>query len=208
MSILNALQWRFATKRMNGQKVPKEKLGIILEAIRLSASSTGLQPYNVLLIEDETLRKQISPIANNQPQILEASHLLVFAAWTSLTEERYKDVSDSIINVRGELNERSKSYLDGAKTRSEKDPESFFSWTARQVYIALGTALVAAAEEKVDSTPMEGFNSKALDELLKLEEKGLKSVVLLPLGYRDENTDWLLNLPKVRRPIDNLVIKL
>lgn len=200
MDLLKALNWRYAAKRMNGQKVPQQKIDTILEATRLAPSSMGLQPYTVLVIEDEDLRKQIQHVANNQPQILEASHLLVFAAWDNITPEQINDYINNTAETRGVTQESLagfKNALLGIATRNT--PEENFQWAARQAYIAFGTAIAAAATEEVDATPMEGFNASALDELLNLKEKGLRSVTLLPLGYRDAQNDWLAGQKKVRR---------
>ncbi|WP_224995818.1 NAD(P)H-dependent oxidoreductase [Cesiribacter sp. SM1] len=208
MDILKSLEWRYASKRMNGEQVPQEKVDRILEAIRLAPSSMGMQPYTVLVIEDQELKKQIQPIAYNQPQIVESSHLLVFTAWANVTPEHIEEYINYTAKVRSmpveKLNDFKSSLLNMAKNRTA---EENFQWSARQAYIAFGTALVAAASEKVDATPMEGFNNAALDELLRLEEKGLKSVTLLPLGYRDADQDWLAKLPKVRREKDKLFIQ-
>ena len=200
MDILSLLNWRYATKRMTGKKIPQEKVEVILESIRLSASSIGLQPYRVLVIEDKDLLEKIKPIANNQAQITEASHLLVFAAWSNVTEasiEEYLNLIATERNVTLESLGAIKGYMTGL---TKNTTEQNFNWAARQSYIALGTALIAAASQEVDATPMEGFDSAALDELLGLQEKGLKSVSILPLGYRDLNQDWLVSLPKVRTP--------
>ena len=207
MELLESLEWRYASKRMNGERVPEEKVQKILEAIRLAPSSMGLQPYTVLVIEDEELKKQIRPVAFNQPQIEESSHLLVFAAWETIKPQQIEDYINQTAEVRNlpieSLEEFKNILLNMVKNRSE---EENFNWSARQAYIAFGTALVAAATEKVDATPMEGFDSKKLDELLNLKEKGLKSVTLLPLGFRDADNDWLANLPKVRREKEKLFI--
>jgi nitroreductase / dihydropteridine reductase len=207
MDILQSLEWRYASKRMNGNRVPAEKINNILEAIRLAPSSMGLQPYTVLVIEDEALKKQIRPIAYNQPQIEESSHLLVFAAWDNVTPAHIEEY----INYTAEVRNTSLEGLEGFKNSmlsmaKNRTQEQNFDWAARQAYIAFGTALVAAATERVDATPMEGFNNAALDELLGLKEKGLRSVTLLPLGYRDADNDWLATQPKVRREKEKLFI--
>ena len=207
MTIISALNWRYATKRMNGNPVPQEKIDIILESIRLSASSVGMQPYQVLVIENKELLEKIKPIAFNQPQITEASHLLVFAAWNQVTEERVHAFIENIAKVRSvpvSTLGGMKAYGDNFLARSADEN---FNWAARQAYIALGTALLTAASLEVDSTPMEGFNPAALDELLGLNERGLKSVVILPLGYRDPENDWLAALSKVRMPKEDLFIE-
>lgn len=206
MELLDALQWRYASKKMNGQAVPEEKVERILEAIRLAPSSMGLQPYTVLVIKDAELKKQILPIANNQQQVVDASHLLVFAAWDNITPEHV----DDYINLMAETRNVPVESLDQFKAAllqiAGRSAEDNFTWTARQSYIAFATAIAAAAEEHVDATPMEGFNSAALDELLSLKEKGLRSITLLPLGYRDEENDWLAKSPKVRREKEKLFV--
>jgi nitroreductase / dihydropteridine reductase len=206
MELLEALQWRYASKKMNGQQVPEEKVERILEAIRLAPSSMGLQPYTVLVIKDAELKKQVLPIANNQQQVVDASHLLVFAAWDNITPEHV----DDYINLTAETRNIPVESLDGFKgallSIADRSAEENLQWTARQSYIAFATAIAAAAEEKVDATPMEGFNNAALDELLGLKEKGLRSITLLPLGYRDVENDWLANSPKVRREKEKLFV--
>lgn len=208
MDIIQTLEWRYATKKMNGQRVPEEKLERILEAIRLAPSSMGLQPYTVLLIEDEALKKQIRSVAFNQSQITDSAHLLVFAAWDNVTSTHIDEYIQHTAEVRkvseDSLKDFKNSLLNMAKSRTA---EQNFEWAARQAYIAFGTGLLAAAAEKVDATPMEGFNNAALDELLKLSEKGLKSTTLMPLGFRDAENDWLAKLPKVRREKEKFFLK-
>lgn len=207
MNLINALNWRYAAKRMNGTKVPAEKINTILEATRLSASSMGLQPYTILVIEDENLRKEIQKVAFNQPQIVESSHLLVFAAWDNVSPAQVTDYINQIAAERGVEPETLADFKNSLLGVINREPELNFQWAARQAYIAFGTALAAAATEEVDATPMEGFNNAALDELLNLKEKGLRSVTLLPLGYRDTTTDWLVNQKKVRRNSEKLFLK-
>jgi len=209
MSLIQALKWRYAVKRMNGQQVPQEKVNNILEAIRLSASSMGLQPYNILVVEDLELREKIKAVANNQPQITESSLLLIFAAWDNITPAHIEVFINNTAEVRGVSLESLDGFKNSLLGIAEKNtPEQSFQWAARQTYIAFGTAIAAAAIEQVDATPMEGFNAPALDELLNLKEKGLRSVTLLPLGYRDADNDWLVKMKKVRRDKDKLFIKL
>jgi nitroreductase len=193
---------------MTGKKIPQEKLEVILESIRLSASSIGLQPYRIIVIEDPALLEQIRPIANNQAQITEASHLLVFAAWNNVTDdliEEYLNLIAKERNVTLESLGTMKNYLSGL---TKNTPEQNYNWAARQAYIALGTGLIAAASQEVDATPMEGFDAFALDQLLGLPEKGLRSVSILPLGYRDVSQDWLVSLPRVRTPKQKFFLSL
>jgi nitroreductase len=207
MSLIDTLQWRYATKKMDPTKVvPQEKLDQILEAIRLTASSSGLQPYEVLVITNQAIREQIKGIANNQSQVTDCTYLLVFAAWDNYTAQRINDAFDMTEEIRNFKNEAGIAYRQMLlKNYPARDPEVNFTHAAKQVYIGVGTALIAAADAQVDSTPMEGFNPAALDEILNLKEKGLRSVVMMPLGYRKSDEDWLLNLKKVRRPKESFI---
>jgi len=207
MSLIDTLQWRYATKKMDPTKpVPQEKLDQILEAIRLTASSSGLQPYEVLVITNKAIREQIKGIANNQSQVTDCSYLLVFAAWDNYTAQRINDAFDMTEKIRNFKNEAGIAYREMLlKNYPARDPEVNFNHAAKQAYIGVGTALIAAADAQVDSTPMEGFNPAALDKILNLKEKGLRSVVMMPLGYRKSDEDWLLNLKKVRRPKESFI---
>lgn len=206
MQILELLNWRYAAKAMNGQKVEQNKLQNILEAIRLSPTSSGLQPFEVLVVSNPELKEKIKPIAFNQRQVTEASDILVFAAWDDYTAERINSMFDLTNDVRGFKNEGWENYRQMLlNLYVGRDSETNFIHAAKQAYIALGVAMVAAAQEQVDTTPMEGFDPKALDELLGLKAQGLRSVVILPLGYRDAQNDWLVNLKKVRRPFEKFV---
>ena len=207
MNLIDKLQWRYATKKMDPAKaVPPEKVDQILEAIRLTASSSGLQPYQVLVITNKEVREQIKPIANGQSQITDCSHLLIFAAWDNYTAERINNAFDMTEKIRNFTSESGTAYRQMLlKAYPARDAEINFTHAAKQAYIGLGTALIAAAEAEVDSTPMEGFDPQALDTILNLKEKGLRSVVMLPLGYRKADEDWLLNLKKVRRAKENFI---
>jgi nitroreductase len=168
----------------------------------------GLQPYTLLVVESEELKKQIQPAAYNQPQIVEASHLLVFAAWEDVTEAHVNEYIANIAQTRGVTLES----LDGFKASlmgivDGRTFEQKHEWAARQAYIAFGTAIAAAAVEQVDATPMEGFNPAAVDAILGLREKGLRSVTILALGYRDTEKDYLVGARKVRRSKDELILK-
>ncbi len=206
MELIEKLNWRYATKRMNGTKVPKEKLDRILHATRLAASSFGLQPFSVLVVEDMEVRKKLQPLAFGQPQIVEASHLLVFAAWDNVTEQRIDNYIQDVATTRNAPLEALAGFKGYMSSLLKNTPEHNFNWAARQAYIALGTALAAAATEDVDSTPMEGFSPDGFDEVLGLKAKGLKSVVILALGYRDAEQDQLSKAPKVRRAHDKFFI--
>ncbi len=208
MSVLHQkLQWRYATKKMNPAKaVPQEKVERILEAARLAPTSSGLQPYEIIVVTNKAVREQIKPKAWGQGQITDCSHLLVFAAWDNYTAERINMMFDLTNAERGSKNEGWEAYRQMLLgSYPARDAKTNFEHAARQAYIGVGAALIAAAFEEVDSTPMEGFDPKALDEILGLAARGLRSVVIMPLGYREEAGDWLVNLKKVRRPREQFI---
>lgn len=207
MNLIQSMEWRYASKKMDASRqVPKEKLDVILEAIRLTATSSGLQPYEVIVVTNTEIREKIKAIAWKQDQVTDCSHLLVFAAWDDYTPERINMMFDLTNEVRGFKNEGWENYRQMLlSTYPQRGAEVNFQHAARQAYIGLGSALIAAATEEVDSTPMEGFDPDALDSILDLRSKGLKSVLILPLGYRHSEKDWLVNLKKVRRTLTNFV---
>jgi nitroreductase/dihydropteridine reductase len=208
MSLIEALNWRYATKKMNGQPVPQEKVDQILEAARLAPSSSGLQPFKVIVITDPALKQELLPHSFNQSQIVDASHVLVFAAWDNYTEERIDEVFNRTNTERGVPSEATAAYVATLKSMYlTRDADVNFQHAARQAYISFGTAIAEAALLKVDATPMEGFDNAKYDEILKLKELGLKSVTVLPLGYRDEANDWLAGLKKVRQSKENFIIQ-
>lgn len=207
MDMLQMLKWRYATKKMDPERtVPQVKVDRILEATRLAPTSSGLQPFEVIVITNPAMKAKIKTIAWDQSQVIDCSHLLVFAAWDNYTAERINRMFDLTNEERGAINE---GWEDYRKVLLASYPlrgaEENFQHAARQAYISMGIALAAAAFEEVDSTPMEGFDARALDDLLNLPAKGLKSVLMLPLGYRDTNNDWLVSLKKVRKPRDEFV---
>ena len=201
MALLEKLNWRYAAKKLDpAKKVPQEKLDRILEAIRLAPTSSGLQPYEVFVVSNHDLLQRIQPIAFNQGQVADCSHLLVFAAWDHYTPERINMMFDLTNKERGFTSEGWENYRKMLLSNYPNRPaEVNFEHAARQAYIGMTAGLVAAAFEEVDSTPMEGFDVNALDELLGLRAKGLRSAVIVTLGYREADKDWLVNLKKVRR---------
>ena len=208
MSLLDALKWRYAVKRMNGNKIPEAKLNTILEATKLAPSSFGLTPYNIIVIEDEETRKKLQPHFYNQPQVGESSALVIFATWNSITEKEVAAYMQEIADERGVPVDNLKDFA-GYINGSIKNltAEQLQIWAAKQTYIALGFTLVAAASEEVDATPMEGFIPDAVDEALGLKELGLHSAVAVTLGYRDAANDYLSGVKKVRRATEKLIIK-
>ena len=205
--LLEQLQWRYATKKMDPSKtVSQDKVDRIVEAARLAPSSSGLQPYEVVVVSNPEVRARIRAAANDQAQITEGSHLLVFAAWDTYTADRINHMFDLHVNARGGTNEGWENYRNMLlKNYPAREAQVNFEHAARQAYIGLGASLIAAALEQVDGTPMEGFQPAAVDEILNLSARGLRSVALMPLGYRLSGQDWLEPLVKVRRPRSEFV---
>lgn len=206
MRLIESLKWRYATKKMNGKPVSQDKVDYIIEAARLAPTSSGLQPFKIIEVTNPELKAKIQPIAFGQSQIVDASHLLIFAAHDEYTKEYVNAVFDKQERERGLPAGSSDAYKENLLASfATQSKEQQFHHAARQAYIAFGVAITAAAELQVDATPMEGFNNEQLDELLELAEQGLKSVTILALGYRDEQNDWLVNLKKVRTDLEEFV---
>ena len=209
MKLSELLNWRYATKKMNGKVVPQEKLDYILEAARLAPSSSGLQPYEVFVITNREILERIRTIGFNQSQITDCSHLLVFASWDGYTPEKIAEVLDRTVAERGlpagTMDDYKKMLWSLYEPRGKE-------WqavhTAKQAYIGFSMAIIAAAEQEVDATPMEGFDPVELDKILGLNERGLKSAVILPIGYRDTEGDWLVKMKKVRKPKEEFVTEI
>lgn len=191
MNLIENLKWRYATKAYNNIKVAEEKIDQILEAINLSASSCGLQSYRVFVVSNPEIQKKLGTDSYNR-QIESCSHLLVFAA--------YNDMTTTYIDNYMAMTEKQRGLDAGALSGFRNGLHSYFGaidteqkaiWASKQAYIALGTALIAAAELKVDATPIEGFNASIIDKVLGLKEKGLHSTVILALGYRDSEKDYM-----------------
>lgn len=208
MSLIDDLKWRYATKKYDPtKKVSQEDIDKIIEAARLAPTSSGLQQFRVLVVSNQDIKEKLAPSSLNPEVMVDCSHVLVFAAWDRYTAERIDTIYDRITDERDLPRGRFGSYTDKIKNLYlNETAEENFVHTARQSYIAFAMAIAQAAELKVDSTPAEGFNNALVDELLGLKQKGLKSVTLLYLGYRDEN-DWLASMKKVRNPVEEFVIE-
>ncbi|MCJ0741405.1 NAD(P)H-dependent oxidoreductase [Pedobacter montanisoli] len=208
MSLIEALNWRYATKKMNGEAVQQEKVDMILEAARLAPTSSGLQPFKIIAISNPDKKKELMPLAFNQPQIVDASHVLIFAAWDNYTHENIDEVFNRTNAERGIPASATEEYVARLKGMLiPRTAEENFQHAARQAYIGFGMAIAQAAMLKVDTTPMEGFDNAKVDEFLGLREKGLRSVSILTIGYRDAENDWLVNLKKVRQSLVDFVIE-
>lgn len=208
MELNKVLEWRYATKRMNGAKVPQEKVDSILKSVQLAPTSLGLQAFHLFSIENPALRQTIFEKSCQQPQVVEGSHLLVFAARTEVADQDIDAYMELVSKTRGVPVDKLAAFREMVASVQGMDSERLLNWTSRQVYIALGVALVAAAELNVDSTPIEGFSPEVMDEILGLKEKGLHSVVVLALGYRDEANDHLALAAKVRKPLNDIITTL
>ena len=204
MSLINDLNWRYATKKMSVKMVSQAQLDAILDAINLAATSYGLQPFSVIVVSNAAKKQALQAAAYGQPQVGSSSHVLVFAALLKVTKADVQAYIDRVVAIR----HTPKDVLEGLKTRMMgtfkglSDAEQH-AWSAKQAYIALGTALAAAAEQRVDACPMEGFEAEKFDKILGLTEKGLKSVVIMPLGFRADS-DATAHYPKVRKTKDVL----
>ena len=207
MNLIDTLNWRYAVKRMTSEKVSDEKVNEILEAINLTATSAGMQPFRVLTITNPDIKQKLQAASFN-PQISESSHLLVFASYTHVSQAHVDEYIDLVAKTREIPVESLNDFKEKLSTFASMPEDFVKTWASKQAYIALGTAIVAAANLKVDSTPMEGFDNAAFDEILGLKEKGLQSAVILALGYRDEEADFLAKAKKVRIPLEEMTITL
>lgn len=201
------LNWRYATKKMDPSKpVAKAKVDAILRAIQLAPTSSGLQPFEVIVVTNPEVKAKLREAAYGQSQITDGSHVVVFAAWDNYTEARIDAVVDQIVVERGLPRDAVSGYYDNLKAMLLPRPaEVNFEHAARQAYIALGIGLTAAAFEEVDATPMEGFVPAQVDEILGLRARGLGSAAIMALGHRASEGDWLQGMKKVRRPMAELV---
>lgn len=206
MELIDRLKWRYASKAMNGEKVAQKKVDTIIEAASLAPTSSGLQPFEIFVITNDEVKAKIRPISWDQSVVTDCSHLLVFAAWDTYTADRINTAFDLTNTVRGFKNEGWEAYRQMLLgSYPQRDAEYNFNHAAKQAYIAFTQSMVAASFEEVDSTPIEGFDPAALDEILGLRAKGLRSCVMLTLGYRDPENDWLDGLVKVRKSKEDLV---
>lgn len=205
---IEKLQWRYATKKFDPSKrLSSEKLNVLKEAFNLTATSFGLQPLKLVVVSNDSLKEQLMPISYNQPQVRDASHVLILCVESSINEEF---IVDHFKRVEG-LRKTPRTILEPFEKNliasfTEKDSAEIKDWMINQIYLTLGALLTVCAIEKIDACPMEGFEAKKYNELLGLDKKGLESIIVLPVGYRDES-DFFINLKKVRRGVDELTIE-
>lgn len=206
-TFLENQNWRYATKKFDAtKKISNEDLQLLKEAIQLSTSSYGLQPYKVLIIENPEIREQLKPFSWNQTQITDASHLFVFTNFVDIKEEHIDSYMNNMAQTRGLNIEDLKGYSDFMKSKLVPLPNDIKSnWTSKQTYLALGNLLNAAAELKIDVTPMEGFEPEKYNEILGLDKLGLNASLVATIGYRHEE-DATQHYPKVRKPLDELFV--
>ena len=205
-TILEQLNWRYAVKKFDSSKrVSDEDWNVLEQSLILAPSSYGLQPYKFIVVTDENLKRELTPAAYGQTQIADCSHLVVIAYKKALNDADVEHFVDRIVEVRNVPGESLKEYEDTMKgsTRKAVDENYIETWNSRQAYIVLGFLLEAAALLRIDATPMEGFNAAQVNEILGLTD--YSAVVLCAVGYRDAENDWLVNLPKVRFPVEELI---
>lgn len=204
---IDSLKWRYAVKKFDSKKdISENQLSEILEATQLSASSYGLQPYKVIIIKDRKMREQLVEHSYQQRQVADSSHLMVFCANLNVDDNYIDHFIDLNAKARGMEASQLAEYAGMMKgTLGQMDEQMKLTWMAKQAYIAHGNVLAATAHMEIDSCPMEGFDSAKYDEILGLTELGLKSLVLLPIGFRAED-DGYQHLPKVRFPQEELFV--
>lgn len=209
MSLIEDLNWRYAVKAYNPtKKVSEDNIDKIVEAARLAPTSSGLQPFRILVVRDQDIKEKLVKGALNPDCMRDCSHVIIFAAWDRYTAERIDKVYDFTTDERGLPRGRFEGYTDKLKSIYLEQPAALnFAHAARQSYIALGLALAQAAELKIDSTPAEGFNNEVVDEILNLKKYGLKSVSLMYVGYADPENDWVAPMKKVRIPKEEFVLE-
>lgn len=205
MNYLDALNWRYSVKKFDGNKIPSDKIDNILESGRLSVSSLGLQPYHLLVVENKDTIQSLIPAFYNPSQISTCSHLIALVSKTNINKDYVDNYFGHITNERGVTLEQLSAFRNNidqlVESLSEKELES---WSEKQSYIVLGSLIMAAALEKVDTCPMEGFDSEVLESSLQIDKKSEKIAVVLALGYRAED-DAFQNFKKVRKPADKFI---
>lgn len=207
-SIIESLNWRAAIKSYDAtKKLTDTQLNILLESIRLAPTSYGLQAMSVLVVTDPEVRTKLRAAAWDQPQVTDASHVLIFAVPTALSSTDVERYMQDVVATRGVTRESLQGFYDMiVRVVGSNDAAGNTVWAAKQAYIALGVLLTAAAIEKIDASPMEGFDPKQFDEILGLSAKGLTAVVMCPVGYRAAD-DVYSQMKKVRQSADHLFVR-
>ncbi|WP_242202198.1 NAD(P)H-dependent oxidoreductase [Aestuariivivens insulae] len=205
MEFIKHQNWRYATKQFNpNRKVSNDNIKLLKQAIQLSVSSYGLQPYKVLIIEDDTTKQQLRAASWDQSQITNASHLFVFCNYTQVQPNLVDEYVALSAKARAVNVEDLMGYGNFMKTKlAEKSVAEQFQWTKHQTYIALANLLAACAELKIDACPMEGFEADKYNAILGLSDRGLNASIVAPIGYRSD-TDHAQHFKKIRKPLKTL----
>ncbi|WP_339610688.1 NAD(P)H-dependent oxidoreductase [uncultured Planktosalinus sp.] len=208
-SIINDLQWRYATKKFDaGKIVPKEKIEILKNAFNLTATSYGLQPIKLMVIENPTIKKELIEFSMHQKQVQEASHLLVFCVVIEIDADYVSRYFEMVEKTRGTSSTILAPFRDILIDEfNQKRDEEVFHWSKNQAYLAMGNLLTVCAVEKIDACPIEGFSPEDYDRHLNLTEQGLRSVLIMPVGYRSED-DFFSDFKKVRKPVEEIIIEI
>lgn len=209
MSIIKSLEWRYATKKFDGAKFLSEtQINTLKEAFNLTATSYGLQPVKMVVVQNKKLQERLVEYSWNQQQVAQASHVLILCIQKNMTSEDVENYFNLVKKIRStpdEILNPFKDYLKkDMKTKSEYD---LHTWMKNQAYIALGNLMTVAAAESIDSCPMEGFIPEKYNEVLNLDTYNLKSVLVLPVGFRAED-DYMKDLKKVRKETDEVIIEI
>ena len=206
MNTIESLQWRYAVKKFDKEKVLSQKqVETLKEAFNLTATSYGLQPVKLAVISDKNLQKELVAHSWNQSQVLDASHLLVICVpkeYSKEEVEKYFNLVQKIRNTPDAVITPFKKFL--TAEIEKKTQEELLIWNKNQAYLALGNLLTVCALEKIDSCPMEGFVPEKYDEVLNLGSKNLTAVLVLPVGFRAED-DYMKDLKKVRKNMDEVI---
>lgn len=206
--MINALEWRYAVKEFDAdRRIPPEKMDRIKKAFNLTPTSYGLQPLHLAVVQDDALQKELLDYSYGQKQITSASHLLIICIETAIDQnfiEENFELQKEVRDVQDEVIAPFRKFL--IDDFNKRTPEEIHQWAMNQAYLALGNLLTVCAAESIDACPMEGFEAHRYDQILGLNEKGLKSAVVLPLGYRSKK-DKFADLKKVRRPIEETVFE-
>ena len=209
MDILEKLQWRYATKKFDANRIlAKDKIEIITHAFNLTATSFGLQPLKLIIFNDKKLQAKLVKYSMNQEQVAQASHVLIFCIDTTIDKSYIEDYFNRIKAIRNTADDILKPFkeylIDDFEKQTQNDIED---WATKQAYLAMGNLLTVCAIEDIDSCPMEGFTPAKYDEIFKLKEKGLKSVLVMPIGYRADD-DMFADFKKVRKNVNESVLNL
>ena len=209
MDSIKNLNWRYATKKFDHNKILTEsKINILKESFRLTATSYGLQPLKMVVISNKTLQEKLQAATYNQKQIGTASHILVLCIEKTIDTSyinKIQDLTKEIRNTPDTILEPYRNFL--IDMFEKKSTAEIATWATNQVYLALGNLLTVCAQENIDACPMEGFEPKKYNDILKLDQKGLQATLVLPIGYRATD-DFFADLKKVRRPLNEIILEI